>query len=295
MTKIKKKSGQKPGKAKEENRQASPLEQKLQEARAKKGYAFIPYLAAGDPDWQTSEALVKTLIEAGADSMEIGLPFTDPVADGPVLQRAFKRVLSTAFELEMFFGFLERIKKNHPDFPLVVMGYANIFYHMGFKKIFNRLSNLNVVGVVIPDIPFEEKRHIIEKEGLQGILEKISWVDFITPTVTEDRLDKICRYAQGFLYFVSTKGVTGQSNFSLKPWAKIIARIRKKTSVPVITGFGIRNADHAMEAIHYTDGFIIGSRIHEVIEESLSEKNAIAGRLKEDITKRLSAVRAKKT
>ena len=267
----------------------TPLELHLQKTIAKKGYAFVPYLAAGDPNWETSKKLVATLIASGADTIEIGLPFTDPVADGPVLQRSFKRVLSPdhipKFHIEQFFTFLSDIQKAHPDFPFLVMGYANIFFHMGFHKIFSRLIKLNVVGVVIPDIPFEEKTRLIKRCKLEALVEKISWIDFITPTTTSERLDKICKQASGFLYFVSTKGVTGQgqNDFSLKPWKKIISQVRQRTKVPLLTGFGIRTAAHALEAVHATDGFIIGSRIHEVIEQNLADANAIQKQLKNEI------------
>jgi len=275
------------------NMNQTPLEIHLHKAISGKGYAFVPYLAVADPDWEVSKKLVSLLINSGADTIEIGLPFTDPVADGPVLQRAFKRVLSpekplksnSKFTMERFFTFLTDIHKAHPDFPFLVMGYANLFYQTGFQKIFSRLIKLNVVGVVIPDIPFEEKDRLIKRENLQPLLSKLSWIDFITPTTTADRLNKICRQASGFLYFVSTKGVTGQgkNDFSLKPWKPIIAQVRKKTKVPVLTGFGIRSAAHALEAIEATDGFIIGSRIHEIIEQNLDIISVLENRLKDEL------------
>ena len=270
---------------------SSPLQDHLQKVIAAKGHAFVPYLAAGDPNWETSKKLVALLISSGADTIEIGLPFTDPVADGPVLQRAFKRVLSERqtrrFDIELFFDFLSQLKESHPDFPFLVMGYANIFYRMGFHKIFSRLIKLNVLGVIIPDIPYEEKDRLVKREKLEPLLKKISWIDFVTPTTTTERLNKICSQASGFLYFVSTKGVTGQGqkNFSLKPMKKIISEVRKRTKVPVLTGFGIRSAAHALEAIQVTDGFIIGSRIHEIIEQNLDIASLLQIRLKDELNK----------
>jgi tryptophan synthase alpha chain len=267
------------------------LEIHLKKTIANKGYAFVPYLAAGDPDWVASKRLIAALIASGADTIEIGLPFTDPVADGPVLQRAFKRVLShekaSKFSIERFFSFLSDLNKAHPNFPFLVMGYANIFYHMGFHKILTLLIKHNVVGVIIPDVPYEEKARLVTRENLEPLLKKISWIDFITPTTTPDRLSKICRQASGFLYFVSTKGVTGQgqNDFSLKPWKKIISEVRKRTKVPILTGFGIRSAAHALEAIEATDGFIIGSRIHEIIEQNLDIVSVLENRLKDEMKK----------
>jgi len=274
---------------------STPLEVHLHEAIAAKGYAFVPYLAAGDPKWEVSKRLVAALIASGADTIEIGLPFTDPVADGPVLQRAFKRVLSheddQKFTIERFFEFLGELKEAHPDFPFLVMGYANVFHRMGFHKILTRLIKNNVVGVIIPDIPYEEKDRLVKRENLEGLLSKIAWIDFITPTTTTDRLNRICRQASGFLYFVSTKGVTGQgqNDFSLKPWKHIIGEVKKRTKVPVLTGFGIRSASHALEAISVTDGFIMGSRIHEIIEENMDIVSVMQNRLKDEIKNILPA------
>jgi tryptophan synthase alpha chain len=267
----------------ENSKLASKLENRFKNAIAGKGYVFLPYLAAGDPDWNTSTKIVRGLIDSGADSIEIGLPFTDPVADGPVLQRAFKRVLSHKFHIDRFFTFLETIKKENPDFPFIVMGYANLFYHMGFKKMFTKLVEYNVAAVIIPDIPFEEKNHWIEKEKLGPILEKLSWIDFITPTITPQRLKLITAKASGFLYFVSTKGVTGGAKFSLRPWKPIIQSIKNQTKVPVLAGFGIRNKENAKEAVNSVDGFIIGSRIHEIIEENLEKPFFMADKIKTEL------------
>lgn len=254
----------------------------------------MPYLAAGDPDWENSLKIIDVLVNAGADTIEIGLPFTDPVADGPVLQKSFKRVLAQEFTMEKFFKFLSGIKKAHPHFPLLVMGYANIFYRMGFARILKQLGTYNVTGVIIPDIPYEEKMRLIKNEKLELLLQNISWVDFITPTTTKDRLIKICSSASGFLYFVSTKGVTGQSQFSLKPLQNIIRDVRKKTKTPILAGFGIRTAEHAREAASLTDGFIVGSRIHEIIEENLNKREFITIKLRTELTKLLSGIEHEK-
>jgi len=255
----------------------------LRKKKEEKGYLFMPYLAIGDPDWETSIHIVDELIEAGADSIELGLPFTDPVADGPVLQRAFHRVLSRPFSMQKYFSFIETIHKKHPEFPFMVMGYANIFYKYGFAKIFNKLASYNVRAVIIPDIPIEEKVRFIKDKDIKESLNRVAWVDFITPTTTEDRVNLICKNASGFLYFVSTKGVTGQSEFNLKPWNKLLQATRKKSPVPVIIGFGIRNKQHVEESCKMADGFIIGSRIHEIIEENMHSQKKICQSIRKEI------------
>jgi len=247
-----------------------PLDQYLKRRKKENGYLFIPYIALGDPDWELSEKFVDLFIKCGADTIELGLPFTDPAADGPVLQRAFQRVLSRSFKMEELFLFLTRLKKKYPDYPFLIMGYANLFYHAGFETIFKKLIQGNVAGVIIPDVPYEEKRKIIKENRLEHIMKQIAWVDFITPTTTLDRLDAICSDAGGFLYFVSTKGVTGQqSTFSLASSKTIIKEVRKRTAVPLMIGFGVRNRENAKESVKYGDGFIVGSRFHEIIEQNM--------------------------
>ncbi|MES0488353.1 MAG: tryptophan synthase subunit alpha [Leptospirales bacterium] len=259
------------------------LSEYLNERKEKKGYVFVPYLTVADPDWEVSLNLVDALIESGADTIELGLPFTDPVADGPILQKVFKRVIEQGFTLEKFFNFLGKIKQKHPDFPLMVMGYANIFHRHGFSKILNKLHKLNVRGVVIPDVPIEEKLRLVKNENLSAILDKVAWIDFVTPTTTGDRLEAVGKQARGFIYFVSTKGVTGQSDFHIAPWKKLIRLTKQKSHTPVLIGFGIRKKEHVKEAIGVADGFIIGSRIHEIIEQNLKNPSRIIKDIKSEI------------
>ena len=266
------------------------LQQYLKERKKLKGYLFIPYLALGDPDWQTNLQLAKTLLDAGADSLELGLPFSDPSADGPVLQRAFKRVLARPFHWADALNFMAQLKEYAPDRRFVVMGYANVFYQPGFKNTFAKLYEHNVRGVVIPDVPFEEKHHLIEDEKLASFNDKIAWVDFITPTTTPQRLLKIAQASRGFLYIVSYKGTTGGSSFSLKPLAPMLKKLRQLTTTPLIVGFGIRKREQAAEATRLADGFIIGSRLHEVIEENLNSPQQTAMALQKELQALLPAV-----
>lgn len=243
----------------------------LWEAKKKKGYLFVPYLALGDPDWESSLSLARALFESGADTIEIGLPFTDPVADGPLLQRVFKKVLSSEtdkYSLSRVYDFLARLKSEFPDKRFVVMGYANIFYSHRFSSVFKKLASLNVAGVIIPDIPYEEKQIMIKRENLSEILKKISWIDFVTPTTDRVRMETTLKHSSGFVYFVSTKGVTGQDNFNIKQYKKLISHLKKVSGVPVLIGFGIKNRQHADQAVTLADGFIVGSKIHETIGES---------------------------
>jgi tryptophan synthase alpha chain len=252
-----------------------PFTRLMTERKKQKGYLFIPYIAYGDPDSKITFEIISKMIEGGAATVEIGLPFTDPVADGPALERAFKRSLRHEFHIADVLSMLQKLHKKYPAFPFTIMSYANIFYQAGFKNLLEKLYECNVQGVIIPDIPFDEKKYIIEKEGLADILGRVAWIDFITPTTSLRRVQEVAREANGFIYLVSYKGVTGQKNFTLKPLKPLIKGVRKATKVPVVVGFGIRDKSHAAEAVRMADGFIMGTVFHEMIEHNIERAPAI--------------------
>ena len=245
------------------------LKQSLIDGRSSKGYIFIPYLALNDPDWDLSFEIIETLFSLEADSIELGLPFTDPIADGIVLQKSFARILTKGFHLDDFFTFLDKLNRNFTDKFFLVMGYANIFYQYGYLRLFKKLSKLNVKGLLIPDIPFEEKKNNKNFNSLD-----VPLIDFIAPTTKDQKLKAICRESNSFLYLISTKGVTGKSSFDKSVFD--LADITKKlTNTPLLIGFGIRNKTHTQKVIKHADGFILGSLIHEIIEENLTHKKKI--------------------
>ena len=248
---------------------STSLQNYLLKARQDKGYIFIPYLALNDPDWDLSFEIVETLFSLGADSIELGLPFTDPTADGVILQKSFSRILAKDFHFNGLFSFLDRLNQNFKDKFFLVMGYANLFYQYGYSKLFPRFSKLNVKGLIIPDIPFEEKKNNKIYKSLDTPL-----IDFITPTTKDKKLKTICGKANGFLYLVSTKGVSGKSSFNKNVFS-LADKAKKLTDTPVMVGFGIRNRKHTQKVMKHADGFIIGSLIHEIIEENLDTKKKI--------------------
>ena len=245
------------------DKQEKELTWYLKNQLTKKKSLFIPYLALNDPDWDISYEIVKSFFDLGADTIELGLPFTDPVADGPVLQKSFIRIFEHKFHLNEFLSFIGKVHKNYPEKPLVVMGYANLFYHHGFSKTFQKMEKAGVKGLVIPDLPFEEKQNFPEIKKTS-----LALIDFITPTTKYQTIEKIAKQAEGFLYLVSTKGVTGKSK--IDPKIESLAKsLRKFTDVPVLVGFGIRTKEHLNKISKFADGFIIGSLIHEIIEKNL--------------------------
>lgn len=263
-----------------------PLADYLWERKKQKGYLFVPYHAPGDPDWNTSLDIVRSLIDSGADSIEFGLPFSDPAADGPVLQRAFKRILKQPYSWDQFFRFMATIKSEYPEMQFLTIGYANLFYQAGMEKIFKRLEKVGVNGVIIPDIPIEEKRNM-KRDTIALQSAPISWINFITPTVTKNRLEGICEDADGFIYLVSYKGVTGSNQFNLKPLKPVIKKIKQKSNVPLLVGFGVKTREHVQQCIEMTDGFIIASRLHEIIEHNLKNTVQIPKMIQKEIKKLL--------
>lgn len=252
-----------------------PFTRLMTERKKQKGYLFIPYIAYGDPDSKITFEIICKMVDGGAATVEIGLPFTDPVADGPALERAFRRSLKHEFKIADVLSMLNKLHKKYPKFPFTIMSYANIFYQAGFKNLLEKFYDNGVQAVIIPDIPHDEKKYITEKENLTDILGRVAWIDFITPTTTVKRVQEVARDANGFLYLVSYKGVTGQKNFTLKPLKPLIKAIRKATRVPLVVGFGIKDKIHASEAVRLTDGFIMGTVFHEMIEHNMERAPAI--------------------
>lgn len=252
-----------------------PMTRLMQERKKQKNYLFMPYIAYGDPDSKITYEIICKMVEGGASSVEIGLPFTDPVADGPTLERAFRRSLKHEFKMADVLAMLQKLHRKYPTFPFTIMSYANLFFQAGFKNLLEKFYDFGVNAVIIPDIPFDEKKYIIERENLGDVLTRIAWIDLITPTTPTKRMQEIVRDANGFIYLVSYRGVTGQKNFNLKPLKPLIKAIRKATRVPLIVGFGIKDKIQAGEAVRYADGFIMGSVFHEMIEHNMERAPAI--------------------
>lgn len=260
----------------------SELTQYLCKQKEKKGYLFIPYVAVGDPDFDTSFQIVDALINLGADSLELGLPFTDPVADGPVLQRAFERILNNGYQVEQYFSFLKKLHQTYPNYQWVSMGYSNIVLKKGIKPFCDRLAETGGSGLVIPDIPSEEIDVLWSENQVSA--KQVAPIKFITPLTSPSRIPKIVQNADGFLYLVSVKGITGQAGFNLNPLKGLIRTVKEQTEIPLVTGFGIREKSHAMQAARLTDGFIVGSLIHEVIEKNLAHPKKIVSQLQRTIS-----------
>ncbi|MGV3664487.1 MAG: tryptophan synthase subunit alpha [Leptospira bouyouniensis] len=228
--------------------------------------AFIPYFTLGDPNYNDSIEFGKTILDNGADILELGIPFSDPVADGPVIQRAVARSLKNKFSFDEIFRVTKEIHLHKQETPLVYLTYFNPIYHCGILTFLDRAKEAGVVGLVIPDLPFDTK----ESETLFHELRKrdMDLIHLVTPASTKKRIEFLKKTSTGFIYYVTSFGVTGERReFSVNLKERI--RFLKDTiQLPICAGFGISTPEQANQIAGYADGIIIGSAIQRVIEEN---------------------------
>lgn len=233
---------------------------KIQEA-FNKGKAFIPFILAGDPNLAATERFILELERAGADLIEIGLPFSDPVAEGTVIQAATKSALNAGTTTEKIFAMVERLK-NKVSIPLVLMTYINPIFVYGKEKFFAKCKQSGVCGVIVADLPFEEKDEILTEANKYDV----EVISLIAPT-SKNRIKMIASEAQGFVYTVSSLGTTGMRRELTEDVSEIVANIRKYTDKPVAIGFGITTPEQAMMMASLADGVIVGSAIVHIVDE----------------------------
>ena len=239
--------------------------------------AFIPFVVAGDPDYDTSLEIVKRLVDCGVDALEIGFPFSDPVADGASVQEADIRAFNSGMTIEKCFKFLEDVRK-FTSIPIGLLLYYNIIYKHGIDAFYKKLSDLNINAVLIADLPPEEAEDCIEASKKYGVEE----IFIVSQTTSNERLDKITKIVGGFIYIASVMGTTGVRKEVEKDTKELIKRIRLQTDIPLCVGFGISEEKHVKEVLKAgSDGAIVGSAIINIIKENLDNKD----RLYDKITK----------
>jgi len=223
--------------------------------------AFIAFITGGDPDIETTEKLIVALAESGVDIIEIGIPFSDPVAEGPVIQEADERALRGGCTVDALFDMVERVREK-VKVPLLFMTYINPIFVYGKERFMERCSSCGIDGVIVPDLPFEERDEISAECAKYGITN----IAMIAPT-SRERIETIAKEAQGFLYCVSSLGVTGVRGEIGTNVADMIARVKSVSSVPCAVGFGISTPRQAGEMAAVADGVIIGSAIVKIVAE----------------------------
>lgn len=223
--------------------------------------AFIPFITAGYPNIKKTEDFIYKAVEAGADLIEIGIPFSDPVAEGVVIQKASKAALQAGTNLDNIFELVKNVRKT-VRIPLVFMTYINPVFKYGYDKFFKRCSLIGIDGIIVPDLPFEEKGEIYDFAKKYDV--KI--VSLIAPT-SEERIKKIASQAEGFLYIVSSMGVTGVRKEIKTDLKSILSSVKKVTALPAAIGFGIHSPEQAKEMSKIADGVIVGSAIIKIIAQ----------------------------
>ena len=238
--------------------------------RARGEKALVPFVTAGDPDLTTTELLVPALIAAGADLVEIGVPFSDPMAEGPTIQRASERALAAGTTQHRVFELVKKLRES-VDAPLVLMGYANSFLTLGERNFAKTAAAAGVDGVICVDLPPEEGvdfRRALSAEGIDPIL-------LASPTTTPERLEMLAREARGFLYYVSLKGVTGARTDLATGIEEQVGRIRSASDIPVCVGFGVSTPEHAARVGAVADGVVVGSALVDRIASARGRQEAV--------------------
>lgn len=227
----------------------------------KNGKAFIPFITCGDPDLETTAAAVKAMVENGADLIELGIPFSDPTAEGPVIQGANIRALSRGITTDKIFEFVKELRRD-VTIPMVFMTYANVVFSYGAERFISTCKDIGIDGLILPDLPYEEKEEFLPICHKYGV----NLVSLIAPT-SENRIAMIAKEAEGFLYYVSSLGVTGTRSEIKTDLASIVKVVRQNTSIPCAIGFGISTPQQAKKMADISDGAIVGSAIIKLIEK----------------------------
>jgi tryptophan synthase alpha chain len=235
-------------------------------AQGRKG--LVPFITAGDPEPGITLDLLHALVRGGADVIELGIPFSDPMADGPVIQRASERALSHGMSLKHVIEIVKEFRQSNDHTPIVLMGYANPIEHMGTETFVRTAKDAGVDGVLVVDYPPEECEDFAQQCRAAGI----DPIFLLAPTSSQARIDQVGKVAAGYIYYVSLKGVTGSANLDTKAVAGIIPQIRAASNVPIAVGFGIRDAQSAVAVGQTADAVVIGSRIVQLLEETPSSE-----------------------
>ena len=242
------------------------------------GKAFIPFITCGDPDPETTAAAVRAAVENGADLIELGIPFSDPTAEGPVIQAANLRALRGGMTTDRVFDLVRALRRD-VSVPMVFMTYANVVYSYGAEKFISTCAELGIDGLILPDLPFEEKDEFLPTCRKYGV----DLISMIAPT-SAGRIAMIAREAEGFLYLVSSLGVTGTRSEITTDLASIVRVVRENTDIPCAVGFGISTPAQAKAMADLSDGAIVGSAIVRLIGQYGSQAPAHVGALVRSMT-----------
>jgi tryptophan synthase alpha chain len=234
--------------------------------------ALIPYVTAGDPEPWVTVPVMHALVEAGADILELGIPFSDPMSDGPVIQKACERALRNDVSLTHVLDMVKQFREKDKDTPVVLMGYANPIEAMGYKEFAKNAKQAGVDGVLTVDMPPEEAEEFLPLMDNSGI----DTIFLVAPTTSKERMEKIAKHAKGFIYYISIKGVTGSAKIDVTEVEAKLADLRSCTDLPLGVGFGIRDGKSAAAVSEVADAVVVGSTLVRCIEEHADKPEELA-------------------
>ena len=246
------------------------IENLLQKKKQNKEKAFVSFITAGDPDLETTREAILTLEKNGVDIIELGVPFSEPMADGPTIQLANERALKNNISLNDILNFVKMMRKE-TQIPIILMGYYNPIFKMGVQKFVKKASACGVDGVLVVDLPPEESKEL--KTNLKNY--PIDLIYLLTPTSDHKRIELVKQNASGFVYYVSLNGVTGSSHLNANAVKKSVQKIKKSVDIPVLVGFGISTPEHVKSMSNVSDGVIVGSVFVKIFEKNPIKSKAI--------------------
>ncbi|WP_271104387.1 tryptophan synthase subunit alpha [Pseudomonas tohonis] len=251
----------------------SRLQTRFAELKQQNRAALVTFVTAGDPGYDASLAILKGLPEAGADVIELGMPFTDPMADGPSIQLANIRALAAKQNLVKTLQMVREFREGNQSTPLVLMGYFNPIHHYGVERFIGDAREAGVDGLIVVDLPPEHNEDLCHPAQAAGI----DFIRLTTPTTDDKRLPTVLEGSSGFVYYVSVAGVTGAGSATLEHVQDAVARLRRHTDLPVAIGFGIRTAEHAASIARLADGVVVGSALVDQIAKAETAEQAVDG------------------
>ena len=251
----------------------SRLKSRFAELKQQQRAALVTFVTGGDPDYATSLAILKGLPAAGADVIELGMPFTDPMADGPAIQLANIRALGQHQTLAKTLQMVREFRDGNTDTPLVLMGYFNPIHHYGVPAFIKEAKESGVDGLIVVDLPPEHNEDLCDPAQAAGL----DFIRLTTPTTDDKRLPTVLNGSSGFVYYVSVAGVTGAGAATMDHVEQAVARLRRHTDLPLCIGFGIRTPEHAAEVARRADGVVVGSALVDQIANAASPQQAIDG------------------
>ncbi len=244
------------------------IDKKFSDLKKKNKKALACFITSCDPTLELSEKIINSLPNFGADIIEVGIPFSDPMADGPTIQRSSLRAINSKSNISKTFKIIKNFRKKDKTTPIVLMGYFNPIFQFGLNNFFSQGRIVGVDGIIIVDLPPEED-HLIKEQTKKNNIYNIR---LIAPTTSKERIKKISNTSRGFLYYVSIMGITGTKKPSISSVKKSVTSIKKITSLPVLVGFGINSNEQIKKLNKFSDGCVVGSAIIKIVENNIQEK-----------------------